>query len=136
MKKIIGILVVLFLSVLWLSGCGEDRNRSGLIGSCDDFVGIWEEKDQAGGFGIGDTLKFNGENNCQNSTYEMYWSHGGAIHHYGNWERTTNATNGHYIIILKMGEKETTYYFDFFDSYKTLRLREENSDDYMYYYKK
>ena len=34
-----------------------------------------------------------------------------------------------------MGEKETVYYYDFFNTYTTLRLREENSNDYIYYNK-
>ena len=131
--KIIALIFSLLLIIIFLSGCGEDEHPSGLEGVESDFYGIWiqkENNDPVGGFGIGDTHKFNSD-----KTYEVYWSHGGAIHHYGTWEKSKNLTNLHQILIITFGEKETIYYYDFFDKYTTLRLKEENSDDYIYYYK-
>ena len=128
-KFLVFAFILVFLSML-LSGCEEDEHPDGLVGEESDFYGTWLQKDNVGGFGIGDTHKFNSD-----KTYEVYWSHGGAIHHYGTWDKSVNSTNLYQILIITMGEKGTVYYYDFFDKYTTLRLNEENSDDYIYYYK-
>ena len=89
MKKIMLFVLVLFLSVMWLSGCDEDKKSKGcLTGYYDDF--------------------------------------------YGTWERKSTGT-GDFTLVLTIGDSATTYYYCFFDSYKTLRLRAENSEGYTYY---
>jgi hypothetical protein len=136
MKKIGFILVFILYCILFLCGCSEEGEvERGLTGRCEDFIGEWKQLEGTGGFGIGDTLKFNGENNCKNSTFELFWSNRGTIHHQGKWERTINISTGEYIIILKLGEKQTIYYFHFHNNYKTLRLKEEDSSDFVIYHK-
>ena len=128
--KIITLAFSLLFLVIFLSGCFDDEYPQGLTGVESDFYGIWLQKDAVGGFGIGDTHKFNNDN-----IYEVYWSNGGAIHHYGSWDISENLTNKAFVLITTLGEKDTVYYYDFFDTYTTLRLREENSDSYVYFYK-
>jgi len=128
--KIISMIISSLVLVVVLCGCNGDEHPSGLIGEESDFYGIWVEKDNAGGFGIGDTYELKSDKSC-----EIYWSHGGAIHHYGTWDRIRHDNRFDYLFVITLGEKDTVYYYDFFDTYTTLRLREENSDTYLYYYK-
>jgi len=128
--KIISLIFSFLLIALLLSGCGEDEHPSGLLGEESDFYGIWQEKEGSGGFGIGDTIKLNSDKTC-----EFYWSPGGAIHHYGTWKRNLSNNNFDYHFVITLNEKDTVYNYDFFDNYKTLRLREINSDSYIIYYK-
>ena len=128
--KIIALVFSLLLLVLFFSGCGEDEHPSGLIGVESDFYGTWVKSDNSGGFGIGDTYEFKDDKSC-----EIYWSHGGTIHHYGTWDRNVSENGFNYILVISLGEKDTIYSYDFFDGYTTLRLREQNSDSYVYFYK-
>jgi len=128
--KIIALVISLLFSVVFLSGCFDDEHPSGLTGIESDFYGIWVQKDEVGGFGIGDTYEIKSDKSC-----EIYWSHGGVIHYYGFWDVSINETNKAYFLKITINEKDTVYYYDFFDNYTTLRLREENSDTFVYFYK-
>ena len=127
MKKIISISVIIILIFVFLCGCDEDSNQ-GLVGSESDLIGTW--KTESGSFAAGDSIRFNEDKTC-----DFFWSPGGSILFSGTWEKTINVTNGAYILIITTGEKVTTYYYSFFDSYKTLRLREESGGSYIYYSK-
>jgi len=111
----------------------QEEENTDTVGECNNFFGTWTTS--AGSFSEGDSIKFNNENDCDNSTMEKFWSHGGAVHHYGTWERTTNATSGEYIIITTFGDKKTVYYYEFLYNYQTLGLKLENTDNYIYYNK-
>ena len=119
--------IVLFLSVTWLSGCGEE-DRGGLVGHDSDFYGNWSA--EAGSFTAGDSIRF-----LEDGTCEFFWSHSSYVLFNGTWDRTINSTNGEYILVITVGDKVTTYYYNFFDSYTTLRLKEENITNYVYYNK-
>ena len=129
MKKILIIIVIIVLITVFLSGCGEDENkRGGLVGEDSDFYGIWSAG--AGSFTMGDSIRF-----LEDGTCDFFWSNGNNILFTGTWDRTINSTSGAYIIVITISEKVTIYCYDFYDNYKTLRLREENSTEYVYYYK-
>ena len=122
MKKIMVFVLVLFLSVMWLSGCDEDEKSKGcLTGYYDDFYGTWAT--DGGTFTMGDTIIFYEKSKgCLTGYYDDF---------YGTWERKSTGT-GDFTLVLTIGDSVTTYYYCFFDSYKTLRLRAENSEGYTY----
>ena len=109
-----------------LCGC-EDENRGGLHGNDEDLFGTW--KTEAGSFTMGDTIRFNNDYTC-----DFFWSGGDIILFNGTWDRTFKNNLG-FCIVINMNNQEWTYKYDFFDSYKTLRLKLENGDEYTYYYK-
>jgi len=126
MKKIMVFVLVLFLSVMWLSGCGEDEKSKGcLTGYYDDFYGTWTT--DGGTFTMGDTIIF-----YENRSCDFKWRHNSQPIFTGTWERKSTGT-GDFTLVLTIGDSVTTYYYCFFDSYKTLRLRAENSEGYTYY---
>lgn len=127
MKKILSLIIILFLSVTFLCGC-EDENRDGLVGTDVDLIGTWQTG--GGSFKIGDSIRFNPDYTC-----DFFWSHSSYIRANGTWDRTYKNQVG-YVIVITIGEIETTYIYDFFDSYKTLRLKLPDIDDYIYYSKK
>jgi len=126
MKKMFILIFLLFISVLFLSGC-EDENRDGLVGTDEDLFGTW--KTGGGSFKMGDTIRFNPDSTC-----DFFWSGSTFISANGTWDRIYKNQVG-YVIIFTLGEIETTYIYDFFDSYKTLRLKLEDSNEYIYYSK-
>ena len=122
LQKIIG-LIVLLIAVI-LCGCNNQRN-GGLHGNDQDFIGTW--KTGGGSFAMGDSIRFNSDYTC-----DFFWSHNNNILLNGTWDRTYKNQVG-YVVVISLGDIETTYKYDFFDSYKTLRLKLQDSDDYIYY---
>ena len=115
---------LLFITLL-LSGC-EDENRVGLHGNDDDFIGTW--KTEAGSFTMGDSIRFNENYGC-----DFFWS-GGTTIFSGTWNRTYRSQLG-YCIVINMSNQEWTYKYDFFDNYRKLRFKLEDSSEYIYYIK-
>ena len=76
-----------------------------------------------------DSIRFN-----QDYTCDFFWSHSSTILLNGTWDKTF-ITDLWYSIVITIGTQEFTYKYDFFDSYKTLRLQLEDSTRYIYYSK-
>jgi hypothetical protein len=93
-------------------------------GNDQDFVGTW--KTGGGSFTMGDSIRFNSDYTC-----DFFWSHNTNILSSGTWDRTYKNQVG-YVVVITLNDIETTYKYDFFDSYKTLRLKLEDSDEYIY----
>ena len=113
------------LSVFFVGCNGDEDSRQGLVGNDSDFYGTWSTG--AGSFTGGDSIKFLADGSC-----DFFWSHSSNVLFNGTWDRTINSTNGEYILVITVGEKATTYYYNFFNKYTTLRLREESSTDYIF----
>ena len=120
------LIVIVILIAVFLCGCNEELDQ-GLVGSDSDLYGTWKAK--AGSFTAGDSIRFNPDETC-----DLFWSHSGIVLFNGTWDKTINSTTGAYILVITLGDKATTYYYSFFDDYKTLRLRELSGTD-IYYYK-
>jgi len=130
MKKINILITLLIILVTLFCGCNDDENRDGLVGDKSDFIGTWVTEGEEGAFSLGNSIRFNNDDTC-----EFFWEHSSIIRANGSWQITIN-TEGDYILIIKIGEIETSYAYDFFYNYKTLRLKEENSNEYVYYNKR
>ena len=126
MKKIITLISSFIFITIIFSGC-EDETSEGLVGTDEDLIGTW--KTDAGSFTLGDTIRFNRDYSC-----DFFWSHTSHISANGTWDRTYKDKVG-YVIVITLGEIETIFKYDFFDNYKTLRLKLEDSDEYLYYSK-
>jgi len=118
---------ILIIITVFLCGCDEGSNQ-GMIGDESDLHGTW--KADAGSFSGGDSIRFNPDKTCN-----FFWSHSSNILFSGTWQKTINSTTGAYILVITIGNKVTTYYYSFFNDYKTLRLKEESGTSYIYYYK-
>lgn len=77
---------------------------------------------------MGDSMRLNPDFNC-----DFFWSASTYVSANGTWDRTFK--NNEYVKIINIGEVETTYIYDFFDNYKTVRLNLEDSNEFIYYSK-
>jgi len=123
-KMMIVISVLLFLTMI-LCGCEEDEEE--LNGDDSNFIGTW--KTDAESFTMGDSIRFNEDYSC-----DFFWDGGYSILFSGKWNRTFISGHGH-CIVINMSSQQWTYEYNFFDSYKTLRLKMQDSDTYISYRK-
>ena len=130
MKKFVVFFVIfLIVMIAVLTGCDEQRG-TGLIGHDSDFFGVWRQSEGAGSYTLGDSIRFN-----NNYTCDFFWSGSTLITASGNWVRYNSYNATQSAIVITLGQKETVYYYGFFDSYRTLYLREEGQTNSIYYRK-
>ena len=130
-KKMI-LIPLLIMIIASFSGClmqeeGESETSTGEI---SDFYGTWTEITGKGSFSMGNSIRFKDDNTC-----DFFWENSTMVLLSGTWEITVNSSGNH-ILTIKLGEKETNYTFSFLDSFKSLGLKQEGSEEYIYYNKK
>jgi hypothetical protein len=115
MKKIVVFILILFiLMVSFLTGCDDDRG-TGMIGHDSDFFGTWKTSSGSGSFTLGNSIRFNNDYTC-----DFFWSGSTHTTASGTWVRHNMYNNTQSAIVITIGEKETVYYYGFFDNYHTL----------------
>jgi hypothetical protein len=132
MKKKLMIISFLIIFIALFSGCmTQDESQSDTSTSeISDFYGTWVESSGQGSFSLGNSIRFKDDKTC-----DFFWENSPNVLASGTWDINVNFSDDP-ILTIKLGEKHTNYTFSFLDSYKSLRLRQQGIDEYIYYDKK
>ena len=131
MRKKFFLLPICVIIIDSFSGCltEEDNHSETSTVEISDFYGTWTERTGKGSFSMGNSISFKDDKTC-----DFFWENSTIVLASGKWEITVNSSDEH-ILTIKIGEKETNYTFSFIDSFKSLRLKQQGSEEYIYYNK-
>jgi hypothetical protein len=128
-KMFVSLFVFFILTFIFLTGCNGNKG-SGLTGEDSDFFGTWKTNTGSGSFTLGDSIRFNSDYTC-----DYFWSGGYQITASGTWVRHDMYNKTQSAVVITLGEKETVYYYGFFDKYQQLVLRVDGFNDEIFYRK-
>jgi len=110
-----------------LSGCTDDEEDEGEIGTDENFIGTWTTG--SGSFTAGDSIRFNDDYTC-----DFFWSHGGSVLFNGTWTiKDLLADNP--TLVITMEEQTYNYSYNFYYGFNQLQLIPEGETSGFVYYK-